>query len=109
MYPPKVGGIVRVHRDEQTVVQHPLQGVGCQILDHRQLEIGKRADRQRYLVPPQAGNQCRVFQCPVAVIDPLNSEHVQRFPDVGRRALLTGVGREGETLFSGGVENPLEL
>ena len=84
-------------------------GVSRQIINDSQLKIGKRTDGQRHPVLAQTGDQRRVFQRPVAMIDSIDSEHVQGFPDIARRAFFPRVGHELEALASGSGEDPLEL
>ena len=57
-----------------------------------QLDVRQRADGERNLFLDQPVNQSLVLGAAHAVIDAARLEHVERFPDVGGRPLLAGMG-----------------
>ena len=68
-----------------------------QIAHHAQLEVGQRADRERYLLFRQSFHQLRIFFRLHAVVDALYAEHIQRAPDIGGRAFLAPMGDQVQT------------
>ncbi len=80
-----------------------------ELRDHTELEIGKRADRQQDAVARQSLDQNRIFQRPHAMIDPFDTEHVDRLPDIIGRPFLSRMGEEMKACFAGAPEDILEL
>ena len=83
----EIGGIVGIDRHDHALVHHPPQRMVPEIIDDPQPQIGQRTHGQRDLVAGQPPHQCLILQRTIAVIDAGDAEHVERFPDVARRAL----------------------
>ena len=54
-------------------------------------------------------DQRRILERAIAVVDPVDVQHVERLGDVGGRPFLAGVGDQLQALRAGGGEHPGEL
>ncbi len=79
------------------------------VIEHAELGIGQRADGQRDLLVDDALHQALVFDGAHTVVDALDLQQIEGFPDVLGRAFLAGVGYGQEAFAAGAVENPTEL
>ena len=105
----EVGRIVRIDRRPQSQPQHPRDGMILDRRHHPKLEVGERADRQGHLLAGQSRDQGRIFQGAIAVVQPVDPQHIQRLGDIGRRAFLAGVGDTLQPAIGGGGEDAGEL
>ena len=80
-----------------------------EIIDHPQAQIGERTHGERNAVTREAPHQSVVLHRANAVVDPRDSKQIERFPDVARRPLLAGMGRQKEPRVAGAAEHTLEL
>ncbi|KWV86725.1 hypothetical protein PFLmoz3_03809 [Pseudomonas fluorescens] len=79
------------------------------VVEHAELGVGQRAYRQRDLFVDDALHQAFIFNGSHAVVDALDFQQVDGFPDVLGRAFFTGVGHGQEAFVTGTVEHALEL
>ena len=79
------------------------------IVEHAQLDIGQRADCQGDLLIDKALHQPLVFDGTHAVVDALDLEQIQRFPDVRGWAFLAGVGHRVQAFATGLGEYPFKF
>ena len=105
----EIGRIVRVDGRPQAGRQHALERVVLQSGHPAQAQIGQRADRQRHAAVGEPAGQGGVFQRPVAMIEPVDLQQVQRLDDIVRRPLLAGMGDPLEAQRPRRVEHPLEF
>ena len=77
--------------------------------DPTEPQVGERTDGERDSHVGQAADQRRILQRPVAVIDAIDLEQIHRVGDVGRGALLSGVGDHFETRRARRGEQALKL
>ena len=93
----KVSRIVRIHGGQQTIIQHLPERVAAQIIDHTKFQVGQGADRERNLIRPQSPHQVQVFQGPIAMIDAIDPQFIQRLPDIFGRPFFTGMRNQSQT------------
>ena len=105
----KVSRVVGVDRGHNAGIEQALQVVMRQGINHPQLEVGQRADRERDAVLHQPLHQGSVFDGSYAMVDALDLEHIERAPDVGRRPLLAGVCHQPKTQFPRPGKHPCKL
>ena len=79
------------------------------IVDHAQPQIGQGAHGQRHLLARKAVNELGVLDGTIDMIEPRDAKHVERFPDVARRAFLPGMGGEKEAGVARAPEDRLEF
>lgn len=106
---PEIRWIVGVHRDQESVIQEPLEIVILDPLEHVELHVGERTDRERDLVGHEPVHQPRVLEAANSVVDPSNMQEIERLPDVLWRSLLSGMGNSQEPFGSGTIEHIDEL
>ena len=105
----EIGRIVRVHGGAQAGVEQRLQIVVAQLGEHAQLLVRQRAHGERYALGRQALRQRGVVHRLHAVVDALDTQHIQRLPDVFGRAFLAGVGHQTKAQFAAAREHAGEL
>ncbi|RMO43578.1 hypothetical protein ALQ43_05327 [Pseudomonas savastanoi pv. glycinea] len=105
----EVGRVVRVDGDFHAALEHVEDVVLGHVVEHAELGVGQRADGQRDLFVDDALHQSLVFNGAYTVVDALDLQQVQCFPDVFRRAFFSGVGDGQEALAAGAIKYALEL
>ena len=80
-----------------------------QRVDHLELEVGQRTQRQRDAAVGQRGHERRVVDAGVAVVQPVDPKQVQRLAHIGRRPLLARVGHHLEAQGPAAAEELGEL
>ncbi len=105
----EVRRIIRVHRHLYATFEHVEDVVLGHVVEYTQLGVRQRADGQRNLFVDDALHQSLIFDGPDAVVDPLDFQQVEGFPDVLRWTFLTRVGHGEESFGACAVEHPLEL
>ncbi len=105
----EISGVVGIHGDEQALVQHALERMLPQVAHALEAEVRERADRQRHAVARQALHQGLILHRAVAMVDAVDAQDIQRFPDILRRTFLAGMGDKAEAFLAGAAEHILEL
>lgn len=105
----EVGRVIGVDRDLHPALEHLQDVVLGHVVEHAELGVGQRAHSQRDLLVDDPLHQPLVFEGTYTVVDALDLQQVQGFPDVLRRAFFTGVGDGQEAFAARAVEYPLEL
>ena len=80
-----------------------------QVGDAAQAEVGQWTDREGDAPSGQAPDQRRIFERAVAVVDPIDFEHVHGVGDVGGGPLLARVRDQLEPRLAGGGEEAPKL
>src|SRR5690606_28075855 len=93
----------------QAQVQHGLEVVLVQRIEHAQLDVGQGAHRQGHGLFHQSLYQGGVFDTAHTVVDAFDLEQVQRADDVGRWAFLARVGDHVQTQFAATGKHAGEL
>ena len=105
----EIGRVVGVDGDFHAALEHVENVVLRHVIEHAQFGVGQRADGQRDLLVDDALHQAFVFNRAYAVVDTLDFQQVEGFPDVLRRAFFAGVGHGQKTFVAGTVKHALEL
>src|SRR5215831_20530956 len=105
----EIGGIVGINRDHQPLVQHSQQRMLRKVRDHPQPDVGQRTDRERDALAREPIDQRLVLHRAHAVVDARDTELIERFPYVARRAFLAGMGGEKKARVARAGEDMLEL
>ena len=79
------------------------------VRDHPQPDVGQRTDRERDALAREPIDQRLVLHRAHAVIDARDTELIERFPYVARRAFLAGMGGEKKARVARAGEDMLEL
>ena len=105
----EVSGIVGMHARPQARGEQLRQIVVPERVEHAELHVGERADRQRNSLPHEPGDHGLVLEAPHAVIDPLNAEGIQRRGDRCGWPLLARMGDGVKAEPAAAVEHPRKL
>ena len=80
-----------------------------QVVDHAKLLVGERTYGERDAGRRQIGDQFRVVERPVAMIDAVHAQDIYGFAHIRRRSLLAGMGDQQQTFVLGLGEDVGEL
>ena len=105
----EVRRVIRVHSHLHATLEHVEDVVLGHVVEHAELGVGQRAHGQRDLLVDDALHQTLVFDGAHAMVDALDFQQVEGFPDVLGWAFFTGVSHGQEALVTGTVEHALEL
>ena len=105
----EIGGIVRIHGNHQPGFDHPAQWMRFNRRHAAKAKIGQRAHCQHHPLIGQAPDQLRVLKRPVAMIEAVDAEFVQRFPNIFGRPFLAGMRNKAKTFAAGPGEHSREF
>ena len=105
----EVRRVIGVDRHLHATLKHVEDVVLRHVIEHAEFGVRQRANGQRDLLVDDPLHQALVFDGSYAVVDALDFQQVDGFPDVFRRAFFTGVGDGQEAFVTCTVEHALEL
>src|SRR5262249_18818385 len=105
----KIGGIVGVQGHDEAAVEHAPQWMPAEVVDDAEAQIGERADRQPHAVAAEAGSEGGILERAIAVVDAVDTENVERLPDITRWPLFAGMGDQPQPFPPGAPKDIPEL
>ena len=80
-----------------------------QLRNDPEFQVGKGAHGQRQLALDDIAHQCRFFHRPIAVIDAIDIQLLDRLPDIFGRTFLASMGDQSETFCAARREKAFEF